>query len=145
VRLTTRFKSPINRPANISLASSLCPTSSKASVASCPPTSSRTSSPPLYASQRQFIQQSSWGSATASDSGTDLYVATCLFPRYCTVYEGAPRLLSFTLNTVTVSAAYSNPLCQGSRSGRLSSTNRGQVHVKQIVTYGCSSTKLVAL
>lgn len=45
--LTTRFKSPTNRPSKISRASSLCPTSSNASVASCPPTSSRTSSPPL--------------------------------------------------------------------------------------------------
>ena len=44
---TWRFNVPINRPSRISRASSLCPMSSKASVASCPPTSSRTSSPPL--------------------------------------------------------------------------------------------------
>jgi len=44
---TTLFKFPINKPSRISLASSLCPTSSNASVASCPPTSNRTSSPPL--------------------------------------------------------------------------------------------------
>jgi hypothetical protein len=47
--ITWRFKFPISRPSRISRASSLCPTSSKASVASCPPTSSRTSSPPLDA------------------------------------------------------------------------------------------------
>ena len=44
---TWRFRSPISRPSRISRASSLCPTSSKASVASWPPTSRRTSSPPL--------------------------------------------------------------------------------------------------
>ena len=47
--LTLRFKLPTSRPSRISRASSLCPTSSNASVASCPPTSSRTSSPPLNA------------------------------------------------------------------------------------------------
>jgi hypothetical protein len=47
--LTLRFKFPMSRPSRTSRASSLCPTSSKASVASCPPTSSRTSSPPLGA------------------------------------------------------------------------------------------------
>jgi len=44
---TFRFKVPTSNPSSISRASSLWPTSSKASVASCPPTSSRTSSPPL--------------------------------------------------------------------------------------------------
>ena len=44
---TSRFKGPTSRPARISRASSLWPTSSKASVASWPPTSRRTSSPPL--------------------------------------------------------------------------------------------------
>ena len=44
---TNLFKSPAFKPSNISRASSLCPTSSNASVASCPPTSSKTSSPPL--------------------------------------------------------------------------------------------------
>lgn len=44
---TTRFKVPMSSPWSISLASSLCPTSSKASVASWPATSRRTSSPPL--------------------------------------------------------------------------------------------------
>jgi hypothetical protein len=47
--LTWRFNVPTASPSRISRASSLCPTSSKASVASCPPTSSRTSSPPLDA------------------------------------------------------------------------------------------------
>ncbi len=45
--LTILFSSPTCSPSNISLASSLCPTSSNASVASWPPTSRRTSSPPL--------------------------------------------------------------------------------------------------
>lgn len=44
---TMRFTSPTCRPARVSRASSLWPTSSKASVASWPPTSRRTSSPPL--------------------------------------------------------------------------------------------------
>jgi hypothetical protein len=44
---TFRFNCPTNKPSRISRASSLCPTSSKASVASWPPTSRRTSSPPL--------------------------------------------------------------------------------------------------
>ena len=45
---TSRFRGPTNRPSRISRASSLWPTSSKASVASWPPTSRRTSSPPLW-------------------------------------------------------------------------------------------------
>jgi hypothetical protein len=45
---TTRFSFPTIRPSRISRASSEWPTSSKASVASWPPTSRRTSSPPLY-------------------------------------------------------------------------------------------------
>ncbi len=44
---TERFKVPIIRPWRISRASSLCPTSSNASVASWPATSRSTSSPPL--------------------------------------------------------------------------------------------------
>jgi hypothetical protein len=47
-KLTWRFNSPTRRPSRISRASSLWPTSSKASVASWPATSRRTSSPPLY-------------------------------------------------------------------------------------------------
>lgn len=45
---TTLFNLPTTSPSSISRASSLCPTSSKASVASWPPTSSNTSSPPLH-------------------------------------------------------------------------------------------------
>ena len=45
--LTARLRSPTRSPLRISRASSLWPTSSKASVASWPPTSSMTSSPPL--------------------------------------------------------------------------------------------------
>lgn len=45
---TALFNLPTTSPSNISRASSLCPTSSKASVASWPPTSSKTSSPPLH-------------------------------------------------------------------------------------------------
>jgi hypothetical protein len=44
---TNRLMVPMSRPSRISRASSLWPTSSKASVASWPATSSRTSSPPL--------------------------------------------------------------------------------------------------
>lgn len=44
---TWRLRTPIFNPSRISRASSLWPTSSKASVASWPPTSRRTSSPPL--------------------------------------------------------------------------------------------------
>lgn len=44
---STRFSWPTIRPSRISRASSEWPTSSKASVASWPPTSKRTSSPPL--------------------------------------------------------------------------------------------------
>lgn len=44
---TMRFTVPTRRPSRISRASSLWPTSSKASVLSWPPTSRRTSSPPL--------------------------------------------------------------------------------------------------
>jgi hypothetical protein len=46
-RHTMRFRSPTNIPDSVSRASSLWPTSSNASVASWPPTSRRTSSPPL--------------------------------------------------------------------------------------------------
>ena len=42
-----RLSLPTSRPSRISRASSEWPTSSNASVASCPPTSRRTSSPPL--------------------------------------------------------------------------------------------------
>ena len=45
---TILLSSPTSKSFNISLASSLWPTSSKASVASWPPTSRRTSSPPLH-------------------------------------------------------------------------------------------------
>ncbi len=44
---STRLRDPMTSPSRISRASSECPTSSKASVASWPPTSRRTSSPPL--------------------------------------------------------------------------------------------------
>ena len=44
---TMRLSLPTSRPSRISRASSEWPTSSKASVASWPPTSRRTSSPPL--------------------------------------------------------------------------------------------------
>ena len=47
MRHTSLFRLPTKSPSRISRASSLCPTSSNASVASCPPTSSITSSPPL--------------------------------------------------------------------------------------------------
>lgn len=50
---TCLFSLPTSRPSRISRASSLWPTSSKASVESWPPTSSRTSSPPLLSSSRQ--------------------------------------------------------------------------------------------
>lgn len=48
VQLTWRLSTPILSVSNVSRASSLCPTSSNASVASWPPTSSKTSSPPLF-------------------------------------------------------------------------------------------------
>lgn len=44
---TCLFNSPTSSWSRVSRASSLCPTSSNASVASCPATSRRTSSPPL--------------------------------------------------------------------------------------------------
>ena len=44
---TMRLSLPTSSPSRISRASSEWPTSSNASVASCPPTSRRTSSPPL--------------------------------------------------------------------------------------------------
>ena len=50
---TCLFNGPTNIPSRISRASSLWPTSSKASVASWPPTSRRTSSPPLLDRNRK--------------------------------------------------------------------------------------------
>jgi hypothetical protein len=47
IELTWRLSVPTSNPSKISRASSLWPTSSKASVASWPATSRRTSSPPL--------------------------------------------------------------------------------------------------
>lgn len=54
---TTRFNLPMSNPSRISLASSLWPTSSKASVASWPPTSRRTSSPPLVSKPTILVRK----------------------------------------------------------------------------------------
>lgn len=56
---TILFTSPTSRPSSISRASSLCPTSSNASVASCPPTSRRTSSPPLASKHQPRVPTTS--------------------------------------------------------------------------------------
>ena len=57
---TMRLSLPTSRPSRISRASSEWPTSSKASVASWPPTSRRTSSPPLGKDKFQVSVQNVW-------------------------------------------------------------------------------------
>lgn len=63
-RDTCLLRLPTSRPSRISRASSLWPTSSNASVASWPPTSSRTSSPPLLSNltvSRRITRRSAAG------------------------------------------------------------------------------------
>jgi len=81
---SARFRVPTSRPSRISRASSLCPTSSKASVASWPPTSSRTSSPPLLnETVSAFVSQARAGSCRRNvlgeGCGVCAYMCVCIF------------------------------------------------------------------
>jgi hypothetical protein len=62
LKRTRRFSIPTSSWASVSRASSLCPTSSNASVASWPATSRRTSSPPLHSAGQRFISNTVMGS-----------------------------------------------------------------------------------
>lgn len=110
---TILFKFPTSSPSKISRASSLWPTSSKASVASCPPTSRRTSSPPLLMREtgRQFI-----GSEAGKMLG-GVRLSVCMERQRSSGFEEGSEMCGFEI----------------------------MIHSMRGNTYGCSSTKLVAL
>ncbi len=70
VDVTSLFSVPTFKPSRISRASSEWPTSSKASVASWPPTSRRTSSPPLCIAHERLVKRH-------SESAIELICAAC--------------------------------------------------------------------